>query len=144
GSQCVGAITVRDTMHPALEVYAVQSEAASAQYDAWRDGVPRARQSARSFAEGIATGSTYELTVETLRAGLTDFVLVSEDAIAQGVRDLLQFTHNVAEGAGAAGLAGLRVLARRLAGKTVGIVLCGGNLDSERLRLILNGKTPGR
>ena len=97
GSQCVGAITVRDTMHPALEVYAVQSEAASAQYDAWRDGVPRARQSARSFAEGIATGSTYELTVETLRAGLTDFVLVSEDAIAQGVRDLLQFTHNVAE-----------------------------------------------
>jgi len=144
GSQCVGAITVRDTMHPALEVYAVQSEAASAQDDAWRDGVPRARQSARSFAEGIATGSTYELTVETLRAGLTDFVLVSEDAIAQGVRDLLQFTHNVAEGAGAAGLAGLRVLARRLAGKTVGIVLCGGNLDSERLRVILNGKTPGR
>jgi threonine dehydratase len=142
GSQCVGALTVRDEVKPTLGVYAVQSEGASAQYDAWHDGVPRRGQTAKTFAEGIATGSTYELTAETLRAGLTDFVLVSEDAIAQGVRDLLRITHNMAEGAGAAGLAGLHVLARRLAGLQVGIVMCGGNLDAERLRLILNGKTP--
>jgi threonine dehydratase len=142
GSQCVGALTVRDEVKPTLGVYAVQSEGASAQYDAWRDGVPRTGQSAKTFAEGIATGSTYELTAATLRAGLTDFVLVSEDAIAQGVRDLLRVTHNIAEGAGAAGLAGLQVLARRLAGQQVGIVMCGGNLDTERLRIILHGKTP--
>ncbi len=142
GSQCVGAITVRDEVKPELAVYAVQSEGASAQYDAWRDGQPRLRQAAKTFAEGIATGSTYEMTSEALRAGLTDFVLVSEDAIAQGVRDLLRVTHNMAEGAGAAGLAGLHVLARRLAGQQVGIVMCGGNLDAERLRVILNGKTP--
>ena len=142
GSQCVGAITVRDEVKPELAVYAVQSEGASAQYDAWRDGQPRLRQAAKTFAEGIATGSTYEMTSDSLRAGLTDFVLVSEDAIAQGVRDLLRVTHNMAEGAGAAGLAGLHVLARRLAGQQVGIVMCGGNLDAERLRVILNGKTP--
>lgn len=142
GSQSVGALTVRDVVKPSLGVYAVQSERASAQYDAWRDGQPRTRQAANTFAEGIATGSTYELTMDALRNGLTDFVLVSEDAIAQGVRDLWRFTHNVAEGAGAAGFAGLRVLARRLAGQQVGVVMCGGNLDSERLRVILNGKTP--
>jgi threonine dehydratase len=142
GSQCVGAITVRDAQRPSMDVYAVQSEAASAQYDAWIDGVPRAGQPAPSFAEGIATGSTYELTFGALRDGLTDFQLVTEHALAQAVRDLFRVTHNVAEGAGAAGLAGVRALAPRLAGKTVGIVISGGNLDSVRLRAILDGVTP--
>ncbi len=142
GSQCVGAITVRDTLRPDLEVFAVQSTGASAQHDGWRDGVTRCDQAVHTFAEGVATGSTYDMTFETLRAGLTDFVLVSEDAIAQGVRDFLRVTHNVAEGAGAAGLAGLQLLAPRLAGKTVGIVLSGGNMDSVRLRVILAGGTP--
>jgi threonine dehydratase len=142
GSQCVGAMAVRDAVKPSLAVYAVQSDGAPAQHDSWHDGIPRTGQPAHTFAEGIATGSTYEMTFDALRAGLADFVLVSDDAIAQGVRDLLRITHNVAEGAGAAGLAGLRALAPRLAGKTVGIVLCGGNLDGERLRVVLAGGTP--
>lgn len=142
GSQCVGALTVRDTVRPALAVYAVQSDGARAQHDAWHDGVARHGLPAKTFAEGIATGSSYELTFDALRRGLADFVLVHDSDIAQGVRDLLRITHNVAEGAGAAGLAGLRALAPRLAGKTVGIVLCGGNLDAARLQVILGGGTP--
>lgn len=142
GSQCVGAIAVRDAVRPSLAVYAVQSEGATAQHDAWRDGTARHGMPVRTFAEGIATGSTYAMTREALRAGLTDFVLVGEDALAQGVRDLLRITHNVAEGAGAAGLAALQQLAPQLAGKTVGIVVCGGNLDTDRLRVILDGRTP--
>ena len=142
GSQCVGAITVRNAIRPSMAVFAVQSEGASAQHDGWHDGVARRSQSVHTFAEGIATGSTYAMTFDVLRPGLSDFVLVSEDAIAQGVRDLLRITHNIAEGAGAAGLAGLRVLAPRLEGKTVGIVLCGGNMDGARLRVILAGGTP--
>ncbi len=139
GSQAVGAIVVRDAVRPGVEVFAVQSDGATAQHDAFHDGVARSGQRADTFAEGIATGSTYELTFDTLRAGLADFVLVSDDAIAQGVRDLLRITHNLAEGSGATGLAGLHVLAPRLAGRTVGIVLCGGNLDSARLATILAG-----
>jgi threonine dehydratase len=142
GSQSVGAITVRDALYPDAAVYAVQSDSARAQYDGWRSGEVQANQPAHTFAEGIATGATYELTFPALRAGLADFVLVSNDDIAQGVRDLFRITHNVAEGAGAAGLAGLRVLAPMLAGKTVGIVMCGGNLDGERLGTILAGGTP--
>ena len=142
GSQCVGAIAVRDAVHASMAVYAVQSDAASAQHDGWRDGMARSGQSARSFAEGVATGATYEMTFDALRAGLADFVLVSEDALAQGVRDLLRVTHNMAEGAGAAGLAGVRELGPRLEGKTVGIVISGGNLDAARLRVILDGGTP--
>jgi threonine dehydratase len=142
GSQAVGAAVVRDVLKPALEVYAVQSIGASAQHDAWHDGVPRAGAPVHTFAEGIATGSTYDLTFSALREGLEDFVLVSEVAIAQGVRDLWQITHNLAEGAGATGLAGLHLLAPRLAGRTVGIVMCGGNLDASRAVTVVSGGTP--
>lgn len=142
GSQAVGAAVVRDVVKPGLEVYAVQSVGASAQHDAWHDGVPRAGAAVRTFAEGIATGSTYALTFESLRAELEDFVLVSEAAIAEGVRDLWRITHNLAEGAGAAGLAGLHALAPRLAGRTVGIILCGGNLDAARAVTVLSGGVP--
>ena len=77
-----------------------------------------------------------------LREGLEEFVLASEVAIAQGVRDLWRITHNLAEGSGATGLAGLHLLAPRLAGRTVGIVLCGGNLDASRAVTVLSGGTP--
>ena len=142
GSQAVGAAVVRDVLKPSLEVHAVQSVGASAQHDAWHDGVPRAGATVRTFAEGIATGSTYDLTFDALRHGLAGFVLVDESAIAQGVRDLWRITHNLAEGAGATGLAGLHALAPRLAGRTVGIVLCGGNLDAARAVTVLSGSTP--
>ena len=142
GSQAVGAAVVAAHRKPGLAVYAVQSAGASAQHDAWRDGVPRANAPVHTFAEGIATGSTYELTFDALRRGLTDFVLASEPTIAQAVRDLWRITHNLPEGAGAAGLAGLRLLAPRLVGQRVGIVMCGGNLDAERAAVVLGGGTP--
>jgi threonine dehydratase len=144
GSQAVGAMAVASALKPDLQIFAVQSQGATAQHDAWRDGMPRAGAPVQTFAEGIATGSTYELTFEALRGGLADFVLASDDMIAQGVRDLWSITHNLAEGSGATGLAGLRLLAPQLAGKTVGIVMCGGNLDAARAVEILAGKTPRR
>ena len=144
GSQAVGAMAVAGALKPDLQIFAVQSQGATAQHDAWRDGMPRAGAPVQTFAEGIATGSTYDLTFEALRGGLADFVLASDDMIAQGVRDLWSITHNLAEGSGATGLAGLRLLAPQLAGKTVGIVICGGNLDAARAVEILAGRTPGR
>lgn len=138
GSQSVGAIVVRNRLKPALHVIAVQSEGARAQHDAWHDGRRRAGAPTATFAEGIACGATYDATFDTLRNGLSGFILVGEADIAQSVRDLLRVTHNVAEGAGATGLAGVVRLASQLAGQTVGIVLCGGNIDTGVLRRILN------
>ena len=142
GSQAVGALVVAAAVKPSLAVYAVQSQGATAQHDAWRDGNTRRNAPVQTFAEGIATGSTYELTFETLRSGLSDFVLASDAEIAQAVRDLWSTTHNLPEGSGATGLAGLRRMAPHLAGKTVGIVICGGNLDAARAAVILGGGTP--
>jgi threonine dehydratase len=139
GSQAVGAAAVRDVLKPSLALYAVGASGAPAQHDGWHAHSPRSGIAVNTFAEGIATGSTYELTFEALQGALADFVLASDDEIAQGIRDLWRITHNLAEGSGATGLVGLRALAPRLAGKTVAIVMCGGNLDGARAARVLAG-----
>lgn len=139
GSQSVGALTVALNKKPALKVYAVGAEGAPAQYDSWTKGTRLAGQPAKTFAEGIATGSAYVLTFAALREGLSDFIKVSDAEMYAAVRDLIRITHNLPEGAGAAGLAGLRKLAPRLAGKRVGIVMCGGNLSDRDLRIAMQG-----
>ena len=139
GSQSVGALTVALERKPGLKVYAVGAAGAPAQYDSWIRGVRLEGQPIDTFAEGIATGSAYELTFAALREGLADFVTVSDAEMYEAIRDLVRITHNLPEGAGAAGLAGLRKLAPRLAGKKVGVVMCGGNLSDKDLRIAVCG-----
>ena len=137
GSQAVGALTVARAMRPGMQVFGVQAEGASAIHDSWHAGKPLQGASATTFADGLATRNAYELTFPALREGLTGFVKVSEAALADAIRVLLRTTHNLAEGAGAAGLAGLMALRESLAGKSVGIVLSGSNIDQETLRKVL-------
>jgi len=139
GSQSVGALTVAAEKKPGLRVYAVGAAGAPAQYESWKRGERLTGQPIDTFAEGIATGSAYALTFDALRAGLAGFVTVTDDEIYAAVRDLLRLTHNLPEGAGAAGLAGLRKLAGELAGQRVGIVICGGNLSSAALARAVGG-----
>jgi threonine dehydratase len=137
GSQAVGALTVARAMRPGLTVYGVQAERAAVIHDSWHKGRPLSGYSANTFADGLATRNVYDLTFPALREGLTGFVKVSEAQIASALRLLLRTTHNLAEGAGATGLAGLLALREVLAGKTVGICLSGGNIDQETLRKVL-------
>ena len=139
GSQSVGALTVAAEKKPGLRVYAVGAAGAPAQYESWKSGKRLTGQPINTFAEGIATGSAYELTFDALRAGLAGFVTVTDDEIYAAIRDLLRITQNLPEGAGAAGLAGLRRLAPELAGQRVGIVICGGNLSSAALARAVGG-----
>lgn len=139
GSQAVGALTAARALRPGLPVYAVQAERAAAIHDAWHSGVARPAASADTFADGLATRNVYALTFPALRAGLAGFVTVSEADIAAAIRLFLRTTHNLAEGAGAAGLAGLVKLAPSLAGRTVGVVLSGSNLDLETLGRVVSG-----
>ena len=140
GSQAVGALTVVRQLAPAVEVYGVQAAGAAAQHDAWHAGAPRTTQRAETFAEGVATRSTYELTFPALLEGLAGFVTLTDAEIAEGVRLILSTTHNVVEGAGAMGVMGAVKLRERLTGKRVAVAFCGGNLDSAVLRRILNNE----
>lgn len=140
GSQAVGALVAASGLRPGLEVFGVQAAGAPALYEGWRAGRPVVFERADTFADGLATRSCYELTFEALRAGLSDLVLATEAEMADAVRLVLRTTHNLAEGAGAASFAGLRLLRDRLAGRKVAVVLSGSNIDSDTLRRVVTGE----
>jgi threonine dehydratase len=138
GSQAVGAMTVAGVLAPALEVYGVQAAGASAIHDSWHAHTRLTTPRSDTFAEGVATRATYDLTFPALQEGLSGFVTVTDAEIAESLRTIVSQTHNLVEGAGAMGFAALPKLADRLAGKRVGIIFCGGNIDSAVLRRILS------
>ena len=138
GSQAVGALTVARELAPRLEVYAVGAAGAPAQHDSWHAGRRLTTPSVSTFAEGVATRATYELTFDALRRGLTDFILVTEEEIAAAVRLVIGATHQLVEGAGAMGVAAATKLASRLEGKRVVVIFCGGNMDTAVLQRILS------
>jgi threonine dehydratase len=137
GSQAVGALVAARALRPSTAVYGVQAAGAPATHDSWHARAPRPTQRADTFADGLATRTPYELTFPALLEGLAGFVTVTDAEIAEAVRALLSTTHTLVEGAGAAGLAGLRRLAPSLAGKRVGIVVSGGNIDEATLTRVM-------
>jgi len=138
GSQAVGALTAVRQLRPGVAVYGVQAAGASAAHDSWHAKARRVTEQANTFADGLATRSTYDLTWPALAEGLAGFVAVDDAAIAEAIRVLMRTTHNVAEGAGAAGLAGLFALRETLADKTVAVVLSGSNIDEQTLRRVFD------
>jgi threonine dehydratase len=90
-----------------------------------------------TLAEGIAVKEPGIITGGIVQALVDDIVLVSERRLEEAVSLLLQIEKTVVEGAGAAGLAALLAYPERFKGKTVGIVLCGGNIDTRLLANVL-------
>jgi threonine dehydratase len=138
GSQAVGAMAVMRALRPHVRVYAVQAAGAAATHLSWHAGEPRTTDNADTFADGLATRSSYVMTLAALREGLADFITVTDPEIAEALRILLRSTHSLVEGAGATGFAGLLALRERLAGQRVAVVLSGGNIDDATLRRVLN------
>ena len=137
GSQAVGAIVATRALRPHVAVYGVQATNASAIHDSWHAKSRLTTEHAHTFADGLATRSTYDMTWPALRDGLAGFVSVTDAEIAAAIRLMIRATHNLAEGAGAAGLAGLLELRDQLAGKTVAIILSGSNIDGPTLRRVM-------
>ncbi len=121
-------------------MYAVQAAGASAAHEKRNAGRRLTTPSADTFADGLATRATYDLTFPALQESLADFVTVTDAEIAEAMRLVLRTTHSLVEGAGAAGLAGLRKLAPRLRGQCIGVVLSGANVDLETLRRVASGE----
>ena len=93
--------------------------------------------SAATFADGIATRVTFDLTFGLLKKHLDDFVVLTEAELEEGVRLALRATHNLAEGAGAAALGAALKSRDRLAGARTVAVMSGGNIDTATLRRII-------
>lgn len=130
GTGAVGACLVRDALAPACRVVGVQSQAAPAAYLSWRSGSIEVAPAA-TRASGLATSHGYPATLATLRRGLHDFLLVSDDDIDGAARLLASHAHTLAEGAGAAALAGLLATADRPV--RVAVVCSGGNASADEI-----------
>ena len=90
-----------------------------------------------TLAEGIAVKNVGKLTLPIVRDLVSDIVLVDEQHIERAVNAYLTLQKTMAEGAGAAGLAAMLAQPQRFAGKKVGLVLCGGNIDPRILASIM-------
>lgn len=137
GSSVCGAAVVAKGLRPETQVIGVQAEGAPAVVNSWKTGTWQTTERADTWAEGVATRRPAEMTLDIMRELMDDALLVNDDELRQAVRWILEDTHNLAEGAGAAALAAAYRYRERFAGKTVVGVLSGGNLDLAQLPGIL-------
>jgi threonine dehydratase len=142
GSGVLGAGLVARAVNPAIRVVGVQAEGAPAVYRSWREGRRIVTEGVATFAEGLATREPFEMPLALLPRLVDEIVLVDDNAIIAGIRLILETARQVAEGAGAAAAAAAMARREELAGKTVGLILSGGNITTEQLRRVLNHERP--
>ncbi len=142
GSGICGVITVRDLLGLETEIVGVVAANAPAFALSFAAGRPVQTETARTFADGMACRDPQAEAFEVIAAGAARVVPVSEDEIADAIRTYYATTHNLAEGAGAAPLAALVREKHRYAGKRVGLILSGGNIDMPVMEQVLRGRTP--
>ena len=135
GGLISGMATVARTQPHKVEVVGVEAELFPSMYN--RINGTHLPCAGDTLAEGIAVKEPGGITARLVEALVDDIVLVSERSLEEAVSLLLQIEKTVVEGAGAAGLAALLAYPERFAGRTVGVVLCGGNIDTRLLANVL-------
>jgi threonine dehydratase len=137
GSGAAGVCIAANAINPQIRVVGAQSEASPAAYESWRQKrlveVPNS-----TFAEGLATGSAFELPQSILWERLKEFELVADEEIMRAMVWMIERAHTLAEGAGAAPLAVAYRMRDELVGRKVGLVCSGGNTSLEHLNDALN------
>jgi len=136
GGGLIGGIaTAAKALKPGIEVVGVQTARFPAMFNAIKG--THHPQGTSTIAEGIAVGTPGRITEAIIRERVDDLLLVDEGDIEQAVLMLLEIEKTVVEGAGAAGLAALLKHPDRFAGRKVGLVLCGGNIEPLLLAAII-------
>ena len=133
GSGAAGCCIVRGALSPKTKVVGVQASGADAFTRSWRGPTRVTADRVNTLAEGMATRVTFDLTFAILKEMLDDIVVLDEAELEEGVRAALRYTHNLAEGSGAAPLAAAKKYEGKLAGKKIGCVMSGGNIDMRTL-----------
>ncbi len=142
GSGICGLILVRDLLGLRTEIVGVSAANAPATARSFAAGRVVSTPTALTFADGVATREPNAEAMAMICGGAARVLEVSEDEIAAAVRIYYDDTHQVAEGAGAVPLAALMQERARLAGRRVGVILSGGNIERARYLQLLGGDTP--
>lgn len=140
GSGAAGVCIAANAINPQIRVIGVQSEASPAAYESWRQ--KRLMEAPnKTFAEGLATGSAFEMPQAIMWERLKEFELVSEEEMKRAIVWMIERAHTLAEAAGAAPLGLAYRMRDKLAGKKVGLVCSGANTTIEHLKDALNSIT---
>lgn len=143
GSLAAGMGLAFKALSPHTRLIGVQAAAAPALARAWRSGVLESVPIGATIADGLAARVPSPDTLAILREVLDDVVEVSETELVSAIRCYAETVHQLAEGAGAAALAGALQLHRRIKGQRIGLVLSGGNITAGLLLRILHGELIG-
>jgi threonine dehydratase len=137
GSGAAGCCIARTGRGARAKIIGVQAAGAPAFAHSFHGPARVTTEQALTFAEGLATRTTYDLTFEILKPELNEVVTLEDEEIREGVRAALRLTHNLAEAAGASPLAAAYKSRATLAGKKVVCVMTGGNIDLATLRSVV-------
>jgi threonine dehydratase len=135
GGLISGIAVAAKTLKPAIEIVGVQAALYPSMYNLMRGQHLAMRGD--TLAEGIAVKAPGRITSEIVRALVDDIVLVTEQQIEHALSLLITIEKTVTEGAGAAGLAAVLANEKRFKGRTLGLVLTGGNIDTRLLSGVL-------
>ena len=135
GGLISGMAVAAKTLKPDIEVIGVQAALYPSMYNLVKGQQLPMRGD--TLAEGIAVKAPGRITSQIVRALVDDIVLVTERQIEQALSLLIMIEKTVTEGAGAAGLAAILADEKRFKGRTLGLVLSGGNIDTRLLSGVL-------
>jgi threonine dehydratase len=138
GSGITGSIAAREALGLTTEIVGVVAENAPAYALSFARGEAVSTNSADTFADGLACRVPAADAVPVINQHAARVITVSEDEIRDAMRLYYTATHNLAEGAGAAALAGLMQERGPMAGKTTAVILSGGNIDRALYQRILS------
>ena len=130
-----GIAIAAKSIKPSLRMIGVEAELFPSMYQTLR-GLPPA-SGGQTLADGIAVKNPGKLTRAIIEDLVENIILVDEALIETAVHCLVEQHKIVAEGAGAAGVAGLMKDPEAFAGRKVGVVICGGNIDVRMLSWVL-------
>lgn len=135
GGLIAGCAVAAKGLRPLIDIFGVESRAFSAMAQHLA-GQP-IEVGTETIAEGLAVRETGKLPLAIARDLVAEVLLVDESTIEEAVALLIEIEKTVTEGAGAAGIAALIEHRQRFVGKKVGLILCGGNIDSRMLASLL-------
>ena len=135
GGLLAGIALAAKALKPEIRLFGVEAALYPSMYEAL-NGLPET-SGGDTIAEGIAVKRPGDLPRQAIGALVEDVVLAGEEEIERAVCRLAEEQKTVAEGAGAAAVAALPLLASRLAGRTVAAVVSGGNIDSRLLATVM-------
>lgn len=142
GSGICGVVAARDALGLRTEVVGVVSDQAAGAKLSFEAGRIVETPTALTFADGMAVRVPVAEAFVIYAKGASRIVAVSDHEVAEAIRLLFSLTHNVAEGAGAAALAGLLQEEKVMRGRKVGVILSGANIETNHLATVLAGETP--